>query len=174
MVRQFAVGIAISMVNIGLHALGTIMLDRTVQRYWGEELQEHPMRERFLLMIGVGTGLMVAHVIEVLVWALSYGLLNVAPAGADPVYFAFAQYTTLGYSEAVPTHDWTLLGPITGANGLLLFGWSTAVIFEVVRTTIPGLGTRLTLRCRPRPLPPPATASLRCGSGAARRAFHRQ
>ena len=64
MVRQFVVRLAISSVNIGLH----VMLDRAVQRYWGEELQEHPMRERYLLLIGVGTGLMVAHFIEVLEW----------------------------------------------------------------------------------------------------------
>jgi Ion channel len=62
-----------------------------------------------------------------------------APPGTDAVYFALAQYTTLGHGEAIPLHDWALLGPITAANGLLLFGWSTAVIFEVVRTTIPGL-----------------------------------
>ena len=139
MLRQFFIGVAISSLNIGLHALGTIMLDRTVQRYWGEELQEHPMLERYLLMIGVGTALMVAHLIEVLVWALFYDLLGVSPPGTNAVYFALANYTTLGHGEAVPPHDWTLLGPITAANGLLLFGWSTAVIFEVVRTTIPGL-----------------------------------
>ena len=27
-----------------------------------------------------------------------------------------------------------MLGPITALNGILLFGWSTAVIFEVLRT----------------------------------------
>jgi hypothetical protein len=139
MVRQFVVGVAISSVNVGLHALGTIMLDRAVQRYWGEELQEHPMHERYLLMIGVGTALMVAHVLEVLVRAFFYDLLGVSPPGTDAVYFSLVNYTTLGHGEALPPNEWALLGPITAANGLLLFGWSTAVIFEVVRTTIPGL-----------------------------------
>jgi len=31
---------------------------------------------------------------------------------------------------------WRLLGPITAMNGVLLFGWSTAVIFEVLRRTL--------------------------------------
>jgi hypothetical protein len=138
-VRQFVVGIAISSINVGLHALGTIMLDRAVQRFLGEELREHPMRARFLVLIGVGTALMVAHFIEVLIWAFFYDLLGVSAPGTDAVYFALVNYTTLGHGEAIPPHDWALLGPITAANGLLLFGWSTAVIFEVVRTTIPGL-----------------------------------
>jgi hypothetical protein len=31
---------------------------------------------------------------------------------------------------------WRLLGPMTAMNGVLLFGWSTAVIFEALRKTI--------------------------------------
>ena len=31
---------------------------------------------------------------------------------------------------------WRLLGPMTAMNGVLLFGWSTAVIFEVLRRTM--------------------------------------
>jgi hypothetical protein len=35
-----------------------------------------------------------------------------------------------------PVEPWRLLGPITAMNGVLLFGWSTAVIFEVLRRTM--------------------------------------
>jgi len=31
---------------------------------------------------------------------------------------------------------WHLLGPMTAMNGVLLFGWSTAVIFQVLRRTM--------------------------------------
>jgi hypothetical protein len=33
----------------------------------------------------------------------------------------------------VPVRDWQLLGPMAAMNGILMFGWSTAVIFEVLR-----------------------------------------
>ena len=58
---------------------------------------------------------------------------DVAPA-ADPFYFAFVNYTTLGYGDVVPSAEWRLIGPITAMNGVLLFGWSTAVLFDVIRT----------------------------------------
>jgi len=45
-------------------------------------------------------------------------------------------YTTLGYGDITPVARWRLLGPMTAMNGVLLFGWSTAVIFEVLRKTI--------------------------------------
>jgi hypothetical protein len=79
--------------------------------------------------------LMAAHFSEVLVWSLAYVIIGAAPAGADPVYFAFVNYTTLGYGDVTPVARWRLLGPITAMNGVLLFGWSTAVIFEVLRRT---------------------------------------
>ena len=61
---------------------------------------------------------------------------------ADRVYFAFVNYTTLGYGDVVPVKRWNLLGPITAMNGVLLFGWSTAVIFEVLRRAMHEAGRR--------------------------------
>jgi len=77
--------------------------------------------------------LMAAHISEVMVWALAYFLVDAAPVGANLVYFAFVNYTTLGYGDVLPVPDWQLLGPMTAMNGILLFGWSTAVIFEAMR-----------------------------------------
>jgi hypothetical protein len=48
----------------------------------------------------------------------------------------------LGYGDVVPVASWRLLGPLTAMNGMLLFGWSTAVIFEVLRKA----GERMRLR----------------------------
>jgi hypothetical protein len=56
-------------------------------------------------------------------------------ARGDGFYFAFVNYTTLGYGDILPAPEWRMLGPITALNGILLFGWSTAVIFEVLRTS---------------------------------------
>jgi hypothetical protein len=42
------------------------------------------------------------------------------------------QLHDLDYSDIVPVERWRLLGPMTAMNGILLFGWSTAVIFEVL------------------------------------------
>jgi hypothetical protein len=36
---------------------------------------------------------------------------------------------------------WLLLGPITAMNGFLLLGWSTAVIFEVLRKVLARSGS---------------------------------
>jgi hypothetical protein len=42
---------------------------------------------------------MFAHTSEVMIWALAYLIVNVAPIGTDLIYFAFVNYTTLGYGD---------------------------------------------------------------------------
>ena len=79
---------------------------------------------------------MMTHAIEVIVWSLLYWTVDAAPAGANLLYFAFVNYTTLGYGDVLAVPDWRLLGPITAMNGVLLFGWSTAIIFEVLRRAL--------------------------------------
>jgi hypothetical protein len=48
---------------------------------------------------------------------------------------AFVNYTTLGYGDILPIPNWRILGPMAAMNGILLFGWSTAVIYDVLRTS---------------------------------------
>ena len=107
-----------------------------VARFASGEKKSHP--ELFLMAVMIPTVmvLMTAHVLEVFLWSLAYASFDVGPAGADLKYLAFTNYTTLGYGDIVPVERWRLLGPITAMNGVLLFGWSTAVIFEVLRRTL--------------------------------------
>ena len=87
-------------------------------------------------MVATAGIFLIAHTAEVITWALTYGILDVASPETDVLYFAFVNYTTLGYGDVVPTERWRLLGPIAAMNGVLLFGWSTAVIFEVLRNAM--------------------------------------
>jgi hypothetical protein len=135
MLRQLLVGTAVSTCNIVIHALVMTVVVR-VTRAVGSKNAWRPWLLLTLVMIAVVSILMLAHTSEVIVWSLAYVTVNAAPVGADLVYFAFVNYTTLGYGDVIPVEPWRLLGPITAMNGVLLFGWSTAVIFEVLRRTL--------------------------------------
>ena len=143
MLRQLLLGGAVSLVNIAIHALVMTLAVR-VARSASTREQPCPSLHLMAVMIPTVSVLMVTHAIEVAVWAAAYFVADVAPAGARLVYFAFVNYTTLGYGDVVPVERWQLLGPITAMNGVLLFGWSTALIFEVLRRswTYPDRSTR--------------------------------
>jgi Ion channel len=68
--------------------------------------------------------------------ALAYAIAGVAPAGSDLLFFAFVDYTTLGYGDITPVETWRLTGSMTAMNGILMFGWSMAALFEVLRKTL--------------------------------------
>jgi Ion channel len=135
MIRQFLFGGAVSAVNIGLHALVMTVLVQ-IARNASERSKSHASQHLLLVMIPTVLVLMMTHALEVVVWGISYWLVDAAPVGTDRVYFAFVNYTTLGYGDVVPVVRWRLLGPITAMNGVLLFGWSTAVIFEILRRAL--------------------------------------
>jgi hypothetical protein len=135
MLRQILAGGAVSVCNIAIHAfLMSAVL--WAARAAGTITTSRQSLRLMTVMIATVSFLMAAHFSEVLVWSLAYAIVGAAPKGTDLVYFAFVNYTTLGYGDVTPVERWRLLGPMTAMNGVLLFGWSTAVIFEILRKTL--------------------------------------
>jgi hypothetical protein len=135
MLLQFVVGGAACICNIAIHALVMLVVVRVAQGAAATSTLP-PSLLLVSIMVATVSVLMLAHGLEVFVWAFTYELTGVVPAGADAVYFAFVNYTTLGYGDVVPVERWRLIGPTTAMCGVLMFGWSTAVIFEVLRRAL--------------------------------------
>ena len=132
MLRELLIGGAVSLGNIAIHAAVMAGVVGTARRAVKWEHRRPQVWFAAAMVAAVGI-LMLAHVVEVGTWALAYAAIGAAPPEADLLYFAFVNYTTLGYGDVLPVEDWRLLGPMAAMNGVLLFGWSTAVIFEVMR-----------------------------------------
>jgi type IV secretory pathway TrbD component len=135
MLRQIALGISISLVNFAIHSFLVAGVVVAARRAVHATIRL-PAPRRLVMVTGAAAAvLLLGHIAEVGVWAAFYAIADVAPPAADAFYFAFVNYTTLGYGDVVPSAEWRLIGPITAMNGVLLFGWSTAVLFDVIRTT---------------------------------------
>jgi hypothetical protein len=139
MLRQFILGAAVSACTITVHALVMAAVVRVAQK---ASAVHYANRSLLLIVVMIATVLvlMAAHTSEVMVWSMAYLLVDAVPPGGGVVYFAFVNYTTLGYGDITPVKEWQLLGPMTAMNGVLLFGWSTAVIFEVLRRAMASHG----------------------------------
>jgi hypothetical protein len=135
MLIQFLIGGIVCVFNITIHSL-VMTVVVSVARVSNAKKRSHPSLRLIITMIGTVSVLMAAHVLEVFVWSLAYSIVDAAPAGTNLVYFAFVNYATLGYGDVIPVEGWRLLGPITAMNGALMFGWSTAVIYDVLQKTM--------------------------------------
>ncbi|SEI00921.1 potassium channel family protein [Tardiphaga sp. OK245] len=135
MAIQFFVGTIVTVITIMVHALVTVGAVG-IARSAGLRHTTRPRVHLMAVMVGVAAVLMIAHTLEMLAWALAYAIVGAAPDDSDLLYFAFVNYTTLGYGDITPVQAWRLIGPMTAMNGILMFGWSTAVLFEVLRKTL--------------------------------------
>ncbi len=77
-----------------------------------------------------------AHLVEIALWAVLFMMCGEFPEFATAFYHSAVNYSTLGYGDVVMTPSWRLLGPLEGANGMLMFGVSTAMIFAVIQRLI--------------------------------------
>jgi carbon starvation protein CstA len=74
----------------------------------------------------------VAHLMEIASWAALFVVCGEIQEFGVAFYRSAVNYTTLGYGDVIMTPAWKLLGPLEAANGALMFGVSTAMIFAVI------------------------------------------
>ena len=133
MLYQLWAGGLVSLVNFGLHAIITGIVVVAARHTAAATDDLHVFaRVTALLMVTMVT-LMVAHIAEISVWAAFYAWQGVEIKNAEVFEFAFENYAALGYGDVVAGQGYRLIGPITALNGLLLIGWSVAIIFEVMK-----------------------------------------
>ena len=91
-------------------------------------------RKRFLITAAYSPkiGQVVAHLLEIALWAVVFIICGEFHDFGIAYYHSAVNYTSLGYDDVVLAPSWRLLGPFEAANGLLLFGLSTAMIFAVI------------------------------------------
>jgi hypothetical protein len=78
----------------------------------------------------------IAIVLEAWLWALIYlfnPLITALPDMETAFYFSMVTFTTLGYGDVTLTGEWRTLASIQAANGVIIFGWTTALIFYFIQ-----------------------------------------
>jgi hypothetical protein len=133
MLKDLFAGAIVSFVNFGVHGVMTGVIV-VATRHTAKATDDLHLFLRIAALLTVTmVALMVAQVTVIAVWAAYFALAGITIKGANVFEFAFENYTALGYGDVLPTGDRRLIGPIVALNGLLLIGWSVAVIFEVMR-----------------------------------------
>jgi Ion channel len=140
---QILVGGGTSLLNLIIHAvlLGAVVW--TVRRLEVKDTFVPAFAQYTIVIVSTGALLVAGHLLEVIIWAVTYHLVGAAPPDSDLIYFAFGNYTTLGYGDVTPVYGWRLLAPMTALNGIMLIGWSTALVIEVLRQTGHAPGRKL-------------------------------
>ena len=80
--------------------------------------------------------LMLLHFVEIIVWAVVFMVIpdiNQLTTLEESIYFSMVTYATLGYGDITLGPHWRIMSGFCAMDGILLFGWSTAMFFSAVQ-----------------------------------------
>jgi hypothetical protein len=130
--KPLLVGAGATLCTIFIHSLA---LGATVNLFRREtRLGRAGMRyvTDFTIVVLVMIFAFVAHIIEVAVWARLFVWCGEFHEFGLAYYHSAVNYTTLGYGDVIMSPAWKLLGPLEAADGSLMFGVSTGMVFAVI------------------------------------------
>ena len=131
-------GLSLIAMTIAIHATGVVMMALVGFVIRARlETRNLGFRHVILIMIGVvgavGLLLAVLHGIEAAIWAAAYVWLGALNSPKDAILYSLDSMTTRGASGLMLEQHWQMMGALEAANGMLLFGISTAYIFALMQ-----------------------------------------
>jgi hypothetical protein len=118
------------LVTIIIHAAAVLLLFRIARKPLTKAKKLPP-----LFRLGIScffvVGFVVAHIVEIMLWAAAYRLAGELRSFEEAVYFSAVTFATIGYGDVTLSGEWRLASALEGVNGILLFGWTTAFFFKV-------------------------------------------
>jgi len=84
------------------------------------------------LLTRIAAVTVIAHLLEITIWAVYYRLSGALPSMENSFYFSSVTYATIGYGDIVLPAPWRLHAAMEGLTGILMCGWSGAFFFAAV------------------------------------------
>ncbi len=130
------IGTAIIAVNLFIQGLGNI--------FWLRKVVSTARNKNDITNSGILKVLLISimlftliHTLHSLVWAGCYYAIPETASQfssfSESVYFSLVTFTTLGYGDISLNSDWRLLSGLEAINGIMLIGWSTAMMYSLIQ-----------------------------------------
>lgn len=133
MIVILAVGLLAMSVCLVSQAYASVLGARYFAHASKQPAGNKPWRSIFLRFSTLMITLMIGNIVQVVFWAMLYRLLGAFDDFETAVYFSGVTFTSLGYGDVLLEGRVRLLGPLQAANGLMMFGITTALFFSAVQ-----------------------------------------
>jgi hypothetical protein len=132
MAMALLLALGLTSVTVKIHALGTLAAFARLSRVWQGRKERPGFLAAETQMVRVVCVLLLLHLIEAGVWAGVFRVASLLPDFETAIYFSITNYATVGYGDVLLPPPWRVLGPIEGAVGILMFGWSTGIMVAAI------------------------------------------
>jgi hypothetical protein len=131
-------GLMLITVTTAIHAMGVVVIFRGLQSSGRlarthERQIRHPLALAVTVIATVGLLLAVLHGLEAFVWAVAYLLIGAIGSEREAMLYSLDSLTTRGTAVLLLDPKWRLMASLESADGMLLFGISTAFVFTVIQ-----------------------------------------
>ena len=137
MLQLLLVSVLLVATTVAIHGFGTHYWIRFLMRRFAGPDGNFKAHKGLQAVTSTAVVLLMLHLVEVVLWALAYLLIlpgDRLKTFEEATYFSIVTFTTLGYGDiTLAEHEWRLLSGIEALNGILLVGWTTALLFLVVQ-----------------------------------------
>ena len=130
---QILLGMCMIALTVIVHAVGIIVLIRLLRGQVVPRNGHLSLFRMVCLLVFTVLAIFCLHTIEIWLWAVLYIGLGAFEIMERALYFSTVTFTTLGYGDITLLPRWRLLSSFEAANGVILFGVSTAFVFAVIQ-----------------------------------------
>jgi hypothetical protein len=131
-------GLSLIALTIAVHVTGITFLMSVLHSFRARLESRSPGVPRVIAIVVAAftaTGLLLAvlHGIEAAFWAAAYLWVGALDSSGAAILYSVDSMTTRGASGVTLQPHWQMMGALEAADGMLLFGISTAFIFTVMQ-----------------------------------------
>jgi len=132
MFRNITIGAILILLTTAVHAGGMSLSLRSVHSHATIEGSRLHLNRVFKVGMVILIMYLVA-IIEVLIWGTAYLAFDAIEGLENVIYFSAVTFTTLGYGDVVLEGNQRILSSLEAINGIIMFGWSTAIVIAAVQ-----------------------------------------
>jgi hypothetical protein len=117
-----------------IQVLAQLVLSRALDKLPSPSESRYPTFYMLTHSVTAVLILLIGHVLQVMLWAALYFYAwGEFESIGSALYFSLANFTTVGASDLALPHEHRLVGTFEAAAGMMMFGWSTALLVSVVQ-----------------------------------------
>ena len=136
MIIVLVVGAGMTLACLVFQALASVVAARYFVRQSRRPERSGTWRRVFLHFSMLMLILMLGNIVQIVLWAGLYHVFGAVRDFEEALYFSGVTFTSLGYGDVVLKGRIRLLAPLEAANGLMMFGVTTALFIAAVQRSI--------------------------------------
>jgi voltage-gated potassium channel Kch len=130
------VGIIVVACNVVVQALSTIYFMKIFIPQYKRWRRKNDLFSSFVMLVFLIMFFTLLHGGQCTLWAVVYYLnphISSLSSFSESIYFSLITFTTIGYGDVVIDSEWRILAGLEAINGIMLVGWSTAMVFAFLQ-----------------------------------------